>query len=419
MRKGATAIFDDAISYIADNIKKSVAKAKAHEKRTRITVFSVLTVICIVISLVSVGAKVAYKVNYAGKYIATVRNKAQFLSAAETVRGLIVSDNTENAVAVPLYAATLTFDSGIDDDETVVNAIIKNSNNICKASSVEVDGEQVACIEKKQFDSYLDERYKATAPEGTTGTTEFVDGNVSVSEGLYLKSDVMDIMSVKPMLSSLAVKAVVTVESDIETSYKTVNKVDSNKAIGYRRIETEGKKGINHVVDNVTYMNGEEISRERISETVIAEPVSCVVVIGNAITKVKSKGGVTAASAGFVFPLPKGKWKFNAGYGDGRGHKGVDLGCDKGTQIFAVKDGVVTKAGWYSSYGYRVVINHGNGLSTLYAHASTLCVSEGEHVKAGDVIALAGRTGNASGDHLHFEVISGNKNLNPAPYIGL
>ncbi|MEG1244300.1 MAG: M23 family metallopeptidase, partial [Oscillospiraceae bacterium] len=76
---------------------------------------------------------------------------------------------------------------------------------------------------------------------------------------------------------------------------------------------------------------------------------------------------------------------------------------------------------WGGPYGNRVIIDHGNGMSTLYAHclSGSLSVGVGQYVNAGDAIARVGSTGNSTGPHLHFEVRIGGKHVNPAPYLGL
>lgn len=324
----------------------------------------------------------------------------------------------ENAVESPKFILSLALKSDIVTNKQLADKIIENSENISVASCVSVEGKKVASVDCEELDVYLNELYLKAAPAGTEGKTDFVE-DVKIEQGYYLTSDIKNISVVKSALSKLTVKAVVVVESDIETDYKTVTNVDKTQPAGYKRITTEGKKGLNHVVDTVTYIGGQEVSRVRNSETVISEPIECVMVVGGASSKKNNNNSTVAKNAGFIFPLPKGSWRYSAGYGDGRGHKGVDLSAPAGTSIYAVKAGRVVKAGWYTTYGYCVIIDHGNGLSTLYGHASALCVKVGDRVKAGDVIATVGRTGNATGYHLHFEVKSGSRNLNPAPYIGL
>lgn len=95
-------------------------------------------------------------------------------------------------------------------------------------------------------------------------------------------------------------------------------------------------------------------------------------------------------------------------------HTGTDIACAEGTPILAAADGTVTVANgldsWGGSYGYYVQINHGNGLETLYAHCSSICVTTGQQVQAGQVIGYVGHTGRATGSHLHLEVrINGNR----------
>jgi len=99
-------------------------------------------------------------------------------------------------------------------------------------------------------------------------------------------------------------------------------------------------------------------------------------------------------------------------------HSGVDIAAAEGTPILCYLDGTVEQTKLSASYGYYVCIDHGGGLKTLYAHASKLLCEEGDEVKRGDVIALVGSTGRATGPHLHFEVISDGFTVNPKKYLG-
>ena len=98
-------------------------------------------------------------------------------------------------------------------------------------------------------------------------------------------------------------------------------------------------------------------------------------------------------------------------------HTGLDIAAKKGTPIKVVSDGVVTFAKYNGSYGYLVKVDHGNGVETWYAHTSKMYVSAGETVKAGDVIALVGSTGNSTGPHLHFEIRINGEHVNPQKYL--
>ena len=98
-------------------------------------------------------------------------------------------------------------------------------------------------------------------------------------------------------------------------------------------------------------------------------------------------------------------------------HSGIDIGVDEGTPVHAADGGTVVFSGWMDGYGYAVVIDHGNGISTLYGHNSDLAVSEGQSVSKGTVIAYAGSTGNSTGPHVHFEVRVNGDPVDPQGYL--
>ena len=104
--------------------------------------------------------------------------------------------------------------------------------------------------------------------------------------------------------------------------------------------------------------------------------------------------------------------------GERRGHSGMDLAVPTGTSVRAALPGTVTVSTYnQGGYGYYVMIDHGNGLSTLYGHNSQLLARVGQTVEAGDVIALSGSTGRSTGPHLHFEVRINGERTNPRSYL--
>ena len=98
-------------------------------------------------------------------------------------------------------------------------------------------------------------------------------------------------------------------------------------------------------------------------------------------------------------------------------HKGLDIAAPNGTLIYAAADGTVEFSGYKGSLGKLVIINHGNGVKTYYAHCSSLKVSAGQKVSAGTNIATVGKTGTATGYHLHFEIRVNGTSVNPQKYI--
>ncbi len=98
-------------------------------------------------------------------------------------------------------------------------------------------------------------------------------------------------------------------------------------------------------------------------------------------------------------------------------HDGIDIAADEGAPIHAARDGRVVYAGWNGGYGLTVIIAHGNGLQTLYGHASAIAVRPGQFVKAGQIVARVGSTGIATGAHLHFEFRINGRPVNPLRYL--
>ena len=137
--------------------------------------------------------------------------------------------------------------------------------------------------------------------------------------------------------------------------------------------------------------------------------------------EVMSPDGTRAPTGTLQWPLPvAGTITSQFGHridpitGEVSSHTGTDIACAEGTPILAAADGTVTVANgldsWGGSYGYYIQIDHGGGLETLYAHCSSICVTTGQQVKAGQVIGYVGHTGRVTGNHLHLEVrIDGNR----------
>lgn len=122
-----------------------------------------------------------------------------------------------------------------------------------------------------------------------------------------------------------------------------------------------------------------------------------------------------------MWPLPVGQGYISCYFGEsdpaGSPHYAVDIAIAYGTPIYASNDGTVLKAESHSSYGYYVLIDHGEGRSTLYAHCSSLAAVAGQTVSKGQVIGYVGSTGFSTGNHLHFEFrINGNR-TNPLNYV--
>lgn len=170
----------------------------------------------------------------------------------------------------------------------------------------------------------------------------------------------------------------------------------------------EPSAGFRKAVSNVTYHNGEVYETEVLKQEVLME----------AVPKIVERG--TKIPPTYIKPLYGGYLSSGFGYRDFRGgsnHFGVDWAVPTGTTIFASSGGTVTRAGWSSSYGYCVYIQHPGGYETRYAHNSRVLVSVGQTVTQGQSIAVSGNTGDSTGPHLHFELRINGTPVNPMSYL--
>ena len=134
---------------------------------------------------------------------------------------------------------------------------------------------------------------------------------------------------------------------------------------------------------------------------------------------INSESGFTGggqSASGLIWPV-RGRVTSGYGYRWGRMHQGLDIAAPTGTPIRAAKDGRVIFAGTMSGYGNVIIVDHGGGFSTLYAHQSRLGSSKGQSVPQGQVIGYVGSTGRSTGPHLHFETRVGGQARNPRPYL--
>jgi murein DD-endopeptidase MepM/ murein hydrolase activator NlpD len=151
-------------------------------------------------------------------------------------------------------------------------------------------------------------------------------------------------------------------------------------------------------------------------EALAAQSAELAARIRAAQTQSGSAGTGQPSAAGLVWPCD-GVVVSGFGMRWGRMHEGIDIGCAYGTPNRAAAAGTVIYSGWLGGYGNLVVVDHGNGLSTAYAHASTLLVGVGQTVAQGETVSLVGSTGNSSGPHLHFEVRVNGSAVDPLFYL--
>ena len=240
-----------------------------------------------------------------------------------------------------------------------------------------------------------------------------------------------ELMAMNPQasLDRLMIGDQLTVSASVPyLGVRTVDKVQYEEAIpapveyvddasmyqGDTKVLDSGAEGLSLVDARITYLNGTEQEREILNTQELVAPQTKTVARG---TKERPK---TMAKGYFIWPV-SGRLTSRYGgrslFGSYNFHGGIDIAVPYGTSIKAADGGKVITAGWHSSYGNYIIIDHENGKTTYYAHNSSLLVSVGQRVYQGQVIAKAGSTGNSTGSHCHFEVRVGGVRQNPLNYL--
>lgn len=199
------------------------------------------------------------------------------------------------------------------------------------------------------------------------------------------------------------------VEEEFEIPYKETVIEDETVPEGTEFCRQKGQTGKGIKREIKFYENGVEKHNIDPVVKVLEEPVEEIVVVGTG----KMVGLVKKS---LHWPT-QGTFTSDFGYRWGRNHNGIDIAAPSGTPIYAPAMGVVTFSGTRNGYGNYVIIDHGNGYTTTYAHMSSRKVSEGDTVCAGDLVGTVGTTGRVTGSHLHFEILLNGSYVDPMTYI--
>ncbi len=202
-------------------------------------------------------------------------------------------------------------------------------------------------------------------------------------------------------------------KSDLEQ--QKVEETEKKQALEQRKAEQQA------ILDEVyaEQANYERAEQELENESAMLENLIRSLESGS------SAGSIVQGTGVFLWPSNNSRtitsdygWRYHPILKYNKLHTGMDIGASYGTDILAADSGTVIFAGWNNAYGKMVIISHGGNLSTLYAHQSTLLVSEGQNVERGQVIGKVGSTGWSTGPHLHFEVRVNGSPVNPHDYVG-
>lgn len=208
-----------------------------------------------------------------------------------------------------------------------------------------------------------------------------------------------------------------TLEASKQTQTETLAQLEADKA-SYQQISDENAAYLSAIANDTAAYQAEYQKMVAAEEALNAE-------LTEYIKKMQGQNQVVPSGEGFMRPLPAGVGYVSSNFGprelNGRNdyHQATDIACAQGTPIYAADGGKVLRAEWHSSYGNYVLIDHGGGLSTLYAHCTMLTVSAGQTVTKGQTIGTVGQTGYAFGYHLHLELRINGERVDPRTQIPL
>lgn len=214
----------------------------------------------------------------------------------------------------------------------------------------------------------------------------------------------------------IEVKVVKELIYEEDIVFETIQEIDKDHIKGYFKETQEGVPGKQKVLANVSYLGNQEVERKIISTDILTEPVPRKVTVGGSKPLEKVPTGTTGTAPGsFIWPV-QGGYISCPMYGY-PGHVGLDIAAPSGTNVWASAAGKVVKVSYNTMRGKYIIIDHGGGIRTTYMHNSSTYVQVGQSVEQGALIAGVGRTGNATGNHLHIEFTVNGKLIDPEKYI--
>lgn len=348
-----------------------------------------------------------------GNYMGAVENRAALDTLLESLR--TARDNGTEAKPSAFVQKVIVTD-GVYPKETVVTA---------------------DTLQKKLHATQSDPAYY-TVKNGDTLSSIAAACHLTLAELRQLntavsKSDLLhtgDRLIIRKSASLLQVRRYVQLTYTEKVPFETKIRQNANHYVGEKYISTKGVNGEQEVVAQVEYTDGVETARTILKTTVTKKPVTQKVQVGS---KTGSRPGSYVSGDGkytgsFTWPVPR-YHTITSYFGRrwGTVHQGLDISgynvygkavvAADGGRVYAVNSTSKWGTGMFSGYGYAVIIDHGNGLKTLYAHCSKVVVRAGQKVSKGQTIAYVGSTGYSTGAHLHFEVRVNNTRVNPLPYL--
>lgn len=340
-----------------------------------------------------------------------------------------VSQEDQERLSVSINDILNRYRTGTEGERLNFNQEVELRKGLYLNTSIKPVDDMMAVIGSNQVES---ETYEVQSGDTLSGIAVKLDipsaeinaMNPGLEETGLKPGQLLLVQVEKPFID---VTRTVTEQYEAEIPYQTIEQENASVYRGNSSKKQAGKNGSAIYTDEVVYQNGVEISRNTLGRQVLVEEVNEIIVRGTkdyptvntAGSGTKSADGSSVGSGNFINPVAS-YGHVTCGYLGYAGHTGIDLQSFYGDKILAADKGQVVKVVYgKTGYGYHVIIDHGNGMQTLYAHNSAIYVSVGDYVSQGQVIAAQGQTGRATGVHCHFEIRINGSAVNPAPYIPL
>lgn len=264
-------------------------------------------------------------------------------------------------------------------------------------------------LEEKKYTVKEGDVLGSIAEEHKLELKQLLELNPQLTDESIIKvGDKLTVTTSKPYVDVIVEKEV----SSLETIAHETEVVDDESMYkGDKKVIQDGTDGEKVSVYKISEQNGNQVAKETVSENIVKEPVKEIIHHGTKVIPSRGTGKL-------IWPADGGYVSSKMGYRWGKQHKGIDIARPSNRTIKAADNGKVVSAGWNSGgYGNLVIIDHNNGIRTLYAHLDSVDVRAGQTVAQGEKIGVMGNTGNSTGVHLHFEVRKNGSMQNPLNYI--
>ncbi len=367
------------------------------------------------------GSKFALALEYQGAPIGYIADEGVYAGAAAIVRGTVINaDDSFTVEQAPAMQLQRVDNEALLSEQTVSERILDSvSAQVTNATGLYVDGVFRGAVSdsatlQKLMDSVL-QKHKTDAVDGVGFFAQ-----TQVVSGLYPVSALRSESVLLNYLNTLTVKTIRNIEYTETIPYKVVYEETESQPLGLETVTQKGKNGQQKVYAQEIWVDGKKQYQTVLSVEVLQAPVDRTVLIGAQKYDGDTVLGDGIATGTFIWPLPYTK-TISSPFASrwGRLHGAIDIanGSTNGKPIIASDGGTVILAEYHGSYGYNIIIDHGNGFKTRYAHCSKLEVQAGDKVAQGQYIAKVGNTGYSFGAHLHFEVIKNDVLVDPLDYV--